>query len=55
MSSEEIRQLRDQLERMEDKIDNLADIRWRVIAHEVIAGALVTFAGLIAAFWALIK
>lgn len=52
MSEEELRAA---LARMEEKIDNLADIRWRVIAHEVIAGALVTLSGLVAAFWALLK
>lgn len=46
MSAEDIRQIRDQLQRMEEKLDAQADLKWRVIAHEVIAGAVVAFLGL---------
>jgi hypothetical protein len=55
MSREDIKSLEEKLDKLDEKIDALADIRWRVIAHEMVAGALVTIAGLVLAVWGLLK
>lgn len=53
MSADDIRQIREQLNKIEEKLDAQADLKWRVIAHEVIAGAVVAILGLAAAFLSL--
>ncbi len=49
----------DQLDRIEQKLDSflegLTELKGRVLAHEMVAGAVLACGGLVAAFWALAR